>query len=143
MDAEAEAAGAPGQPGRARRIGRAALRLFPRVLGLFTAAYAVWVIADPAALTGPLGMPADDPGTEVLVRTMLVRDAACGAAMLLAPYGAPLLTAIAIRVASDLGDAVLFGTLLPAAEARPAAIAVAGAFGLVCALSALGAGRRR
>lgn len=76
-----------------------------------------------------------------LARTMLVRDLACGLAMMFAPAGWPLLTAIGIRVAADFGDALIMGTGLPTDADRAAALMVAGGFGVLCALSALGARR--
>lgn len=126
------------------RTGRALLRAFPRVMGAVTVGYALLVLIDPAVMTGAIGLSQDgvDPDLALLTRTMLVRDLACGLAMVFVPAGWPLLTAIAIRAASDLGDALIMGTALPTDADRTAALLVAGGFGLLCALSALGARRR-
>lgn len=125
------------------RTGSLLLRAFPRVMGAATVGYATLVIINPETMTGAIGLSdgAAEPGIEVLTRTMLARDLACGAAMMFAPAGWPLLTAIGIRVASDLGDAVIMGTSLPTSEDRNAALLVAGGYGVLCALSALGARR--
>ncbi|GLU49080.1 hypothetical protein [Nocardiopsis ansamitocini] len=123
-----------------------ALRLLPRALGVFTMGYALYVIASPEAMTVPTALSGQvaDPEVATLTRAVLARDLACGAAMLLVPSGAALYTAIGIRVASDLGDAIGFGLTLPTQDARTSSVLVAGVFGAVCALSALGAyGPRR
>lgn len=112
-------------------------------MGAVTVGYAVAVLFDPELMTGPMGLSggAADPGLEVLTRAMLARDLACGAAMMFVPAGWPLLTAIGIRVASDFADAVIMGSALPAPD-RTEALLAAGGFGVLCALSALGARRR-
>lgn len=117
--------------------------MFPRAMGVITVGYALYVLAYPEAMTGPTALSSGEPdaGLATLTRSMLVRDLACGVAMIAVPAGWPLLTALGIRVASDLGDAVIMGTSLPTAEARGSAIAVAGVFAALCALSAFGARR--
>lgn len=112
-------------------------------MGAVTVGYAALVIINPETMTDAIGLSdgAADPNTELLTRTMLGRDLACGAAMMFAPAGWPLLTAIGIRVASDLGDAVIMGISLPTSEDRKTALLVAGGYGVLCALSALGARR--
>ncbi|MBE3000627.1 hypothetical protein IDM40_18250 [Nocardiopsis sp. HNM0947] len=124
-----------------RTAGRFLLSAFPRVMGAVTVGYAVVVLARPETMTAAIGLSegAPDPDLALLTRTMLVRDLACGAAMMLVPAGWPLLTAIGIRVASDAGDAAIMGTGLPTGDDRTAALLVAGGFGVLCALSALGA----
>lgn len=112
-------------------------------MGAVTVVYAVAVLVHPETMTDPLGL-SDGTATadqELLTRSMLARDLACGLAMMFVPAGWPLLTAIGIRVASDLGDAVIMGTGLPTAPERMSALLVAGGFGVLCALSALGARR--
>lgn len=128
---------------RAARGGRLLLRSFPRLMGAITVVYAVYVLVSPEAMTSPIALSGDEPdaGLALLTRGMLARDLACGLAMMLVPAGWPLGTAIAIRVASDLSDALIMGTGLPTAEARTSAVLVAGTFGLLCALSAFGARR--
>ncbi|WP_211718391.1 hypothetical protein [Nocardiopsis sp. MG754419] len=124
-------------------LGSTLLRAFPRVMGAVTVGYALLVLVSPEVMTGALGLSqgAADPDLALLTRTMLVRDLACGVAMMCVPAGWPLLTAIGIRVASDLGDALIFGAGLPTEADRMAALLVAGGFGVLCALSALGARR--
>ncbi|MFW5420817.1 hypothetical protein J0910_29800 [Nocardiopsis sp. CNT-189] len=125
------------------RTGAFLLRAFPRLMGAATVGYAVLVLVSPEAMTDSIGLSdgAADPGLEVLTRAVLARDLACGVAMMFAPRGLPLLTAIGIRVASDFSDALIMGTGLPMAADRSAALLVAGGFGALCALSALGARR--
>lgn len=117
---------------------------FPRALGVATAAYSVAIIARPDLFTGPTKLTADgEPpsrGTAIGVRALGGRDLASGLAMALAPAGAPLRTAVGVRVGSDLVDLVLLGTGLPDADARRKAIGVATAWGALCALSARFAG---
>ncbi len=113
----------------------------PRILGAITVLYSVAIIVRPKLLARPCelvdkaGEPL--PGTSTLIAAMGARDLAIGAAMMAAPEGAPLRVAIAARVASDLGDAVAFGTTLPTSSARRQAGGVALAWGAACALSAL------
>ena len=113
------------------------------VLGAATVGYAVVVLARPETMTDAIGLSDGeaDEGVQVLTRAMLARDLACGTAMMVAPAGWPLLTAIGIRVASDVGDAAIMGTSLPTSADRNAALMVAGGYGVLCALSALGARR--
>ncbi|QBI54579.1 hypothetical protein [Streptomonospora litoralis] len=137
------AAEAPPSRSAARRAGWVALRLFPRVMGGITVVYAVLVLVAPATMLAPMGLAPGEAGMDALARAMLVRDLACGAAMVLVPAGWPLLTAIAVRVASDFGDALVLGLSLPDPGARLSAVLAAGGFGTLCALSALGAQRSR
>lgn len=125
------------------RVGTTLLRAFPRVMGAVTLVYALLVIVSPEVMTDAIGLSegAADADLALLTRTMLVRDLACGLAMMFVPAGWPLLTAIGIRVASDFGDALIMGTGLPTGADRTAALLVAGVFGVLCALSALGARR--
>ncbi|WP_066376545.1 hypothetical protein [Herbidospora mongoliensis] len=113
----------------------------PRILGAITVLYSVAIIVRPRLLAGPCGLvdKAGEPlpGTSTLIAAMGARDLAIGAAMMAAPQGAPLHVAIAARVASDLGDAVSFGTTLPTPAARWRVGGVALAWAAVCALSAL------
>lgn len=126
-----------------RSVGGALLRAFPRVMGAITVGYALLVPVSPEVMTDAIGLShgAAAPDLALLTRTMLLRDLACGLAMVFAPAGWPLLTAIAIRVASDLGDALVMGAGLPTDADRCAALVVAGGFGVLCALSAFGARR--
>ncbi|PPK68909.1 hypothetical protein V5P93_001282 [Actinokineospora auranticolor] len=117
----------------------------PRALGLATAAYGAAILARPALMARPTGLvtSSGEParGVAVLTRSIGARDLATGLAMAVAPAGAPLRTAIAVRVVADVVDAVGFGTGLPDASARGKSAAVAGAWAGLCALSALASGR--
>ncbi|GLZ41013.1 hypothetical protein [Actinokineospora sp. NBRC 105648] len=123
----------------------AKLTWFPRALGLATAAYGVAVTVRPALMAGPTGLTdaKGEPSTGValLTRSIGIRDIASGLAMAFAPAGTPLRAAIAVRVASDVGDAIGFGVGLPDADTRRKAALVAGVWGGLCALSALASRR--
>lgn len=110
----------------------------PRVLGVATAAYSVAIIAKPELFARPTKLARDGEslsrGTAIGIRALGGRDLASGVAMALAPEGQPLRTATAVRVGSDVVDLVLLGTSLPDREARTKAVAVAGAWGALCAL---------
>ncbi|OLR89452.1 hypothetical protein [Actinokineospora bangkokensis] len=122
----------------------AQLTWIPRALGVATAVYGAAVTARPTLMAKPTGLvnAAGSPsrGVAVLTRSIGVRDVATGLAMALAPAGAPLRAAIAVRVVSDLADAVGFGTGLPGADARRNSALVAGGWAALCGLSALAAG---
>ncbi|MGJ0119712.1 hypothetical protein ACQ7HM_10940 [Williamsia sp. MIQD14] len=115
----------------------------PRVLGAITAAYSAALLVRPSLLARPCGFA---PGTAVprsvatLIRGIAVRDLAGGVAMVAAPPGAPLTAAIGVRVASDLGDAVVFGAGLTGTRA-PKIAGFAAMWGALCAASTL-VGRR-
>jgi hypothetical protein len=114
----------------------------PRLLGLATAAYGAAIFVKPALLLKPSGMPADDPHLDTVVRTLAVRDLASGVAMAVAPSRKAMRLAIGVRVASDVGDLVVLNRALAGPE-RKKIVAVAGGWGLLCALSALATRRRR
>ncbi|MFH8803852.1 hypothetical protein ACH4F6_30365 [Streptomyces sp. NPDC017936] len=82
-----------------------------RALGAATCAYGVAAAYRPGLLARPLGLV--HPHGALVVRPMAWRDAATGLAMLVAPEGPALATATAVRIASDVGDALLFGAALP------------------------------
>ena len=112
---------------------------FPRALGVATAAYSVAIIARPDLFTGPTKLTGrgetPSTGTAIGVRALGGRDLASGLAMALAPAGAPLRTAVGVRVGSDVVDLLLLGVSLPDAGARKKAVAVATLWGGLCALS--------
>lgn len=112
----------------------------PRILGAITALYSVAIIVRPRLLARPCGLVDKEgeplPGTSTLVAAVGARDLAIGVAMMAAPEGAALRTAIAARVASDLGDAAVFGATLPDPAARRRVAGVALAWGAACAVSA-------
>lgn len=110
----------------------------PRVLGAATAAYSVAIIAKPELFARPTKLARDgeslSTGTAIGIRALGGRDLASGLAMALAPDQQALRTATAVRVGSDVVDLVLLGTTLPDRDARTKAVAVAGAWGALCAL---------
>jgi hypothetical protein len=115
-------------------------RPLTRAFGLLTATYGVSAIARPQTLaryTG-LGDPAaPDAGVRALSTTIGVRDVCSGAAIVLAPSGAPLRAALVFRAAVDAGDAFVFGTLCPTRRARLTIAAVAAAWGALAAVAAI------
>ncbi|MFI6295748.1 hypothetical protein ACIBEJ_29415 [Nonomuraea sp. NPDC050790] len=117
------------------------MTLLPRVLGAITMLYSAAIIVRPRLLAGPCdlvdtaGEPL--PGVSTLIAAVGARDLAIGAAMMAAPEGVALRTAIAARVASDLGDAAVFGSALTSRRARARIAGFALGWATVCALSAL------
>lgn len=109
----------------------------PRLLGVATAVYSVAITAKPALLLKPSGLPDDDPDLHTLTRSLGVRDLASGIAMAIAPTRKAMRIAIAVRVASDAGDLVVLGRALAGRPEQKKVVAVAGGWGLLCALSAL------
>ncbi|WP_165989117.1 hypothetical protein [Streptomyces sp. YIM 98790] len=101
-----------------------------RMIGAATAAYGIAVAARPALLARPSGLTDRDgrvaEETELSLRPLAWRDAASGLALLLAPEGPALRTAAAVRIASDLGDAVLLGTALRGRFRRFGVVTTAG-----------------
>jgi hypothetical protein len=80
------------------------------------AAYRPGLLARPLGLADPHGRV--DPCDGLAVRPMAWWDAASGLAMLVASEGPALVTVTAVRIASDVGDAVLFGAALPGRARR-------------------------
>jgi hypothetical protein len=111
--------------------------LLPRLLGLATAAYGAAITAKPALLLKPSGMPQDDPHLHTFTRTLGIRDIASGVAMAVAPSRKAMRVAIGVRVASDVGDMVVLGAALAGKPEQKKIVAVAGGWGLLCALSGL------
>ena len=117
----------------------------PRVLGALTAAYGMYTLARPHSLARAAGLvtpgrPASS-STRTLGWVIGARDLVSGAAVMLAPSGVALRTALAVRVACDAGDAIGFGVAVPASS-RAKVIAVAAGWGLICAAAFLATGRR-
>ncbi|MEV7128356.1 hypothetical protein [Streptomyces sp. NPDC093260] len=100
-----------------------------RVVGAATTAYGVTAVRRPDWLAGPVGLTGEHgrthPYTALALRPLAWRDAAGGLAMLLAPAGPALATAAAVRIASDVGDAVLFGRAVTGRVRRAGAVASA------------------
>jgi hypothetical protein len=94
-----------------------------------TAAYGIAAAYRPNWLARPAGLVdeqgATRPHTAMALRPLAWRDAASGLAMLLAPRGPALVTATAVRIASDIGDAVLFGASVTGRVRRAGAVASA------------------
>ena len=112
----------------------------PRALGALTAAYGAYTLARPDSLARLAGLVTSDRPASRATRNLGwaigARDLLSGAAMMLAPTGAALRTALAVRVACDAGDAIGFGLAVPPSS-RPKVIAVAAGWGLVCAVARL------
>lgn len=113
-----------------------------RLVGAATAVYGVAVTARPALLARPSGLTGADgraaEATEVSLRPVAWRDAACGLAMLLAPEGPALRAATLLRIAADLGDAALLGATLPRRRHRVGAVAVSVGWGALSVAGLLG-----
>lgn len=114
---------------------------FPRLLGVATVAYGAAIAVRPTLLAAPCGLTGEDGRVsrevDVLCRGIGARDVVSGLAMMTAREKPALRQAIAVRVASDVGDASVFGTLLPDSGARVKAAAAATGWATLCALSAL------
>ena len=119
--------------------------LVPRALGALTAAYGAYTLVRPHSLSRAAGLLTPDRpasrATRNLGRAIGARDLVSGAAMMLAPPGPALRAAFAFRVASDAGDAIGFGVLVPRSS-RAKVIAVASGWGLICASAFPPTGRR-
>lgn len=102
-----------------------------RVMGAATLGYGVAVACRPAVLARPCGL-AEQDSSALLIRVLGARDAVIGAAMLAVPEGGGLRTAVRCRVALDVGDALLFGTLLPHRTGRAKAASAALAWAALC-----------
>ncbi|MDT0303719.1 hypothetical protein [Streptomonospora wellingtoniae] len=111
--------------------------LVPRLLGAVTIAFSAAIIARPRLMARPSGHAGPDGQVPHDIRLLMyaigVRDMALGALMLCAPGPAAMRAAVAARIASDLGDAVVFGTGLPRAEQRLKVGAAAAGWAAVCA----------
>jgi hypothetical protein len=116
----------------------------PRVLGALTAAYGAYTLARPHSLARVAGLVTPDRPPSRAMRNLGWaiggRDLLSGAAMMLAPPGTALRTALAVRVACDAGDAIGFGVAVPASS-RAKVITVAAGWGLICAAAFPATGR--
>jgi hypothetical protein len=119
--------------------------VIPRVLGALTAAYGAYTLARPHSLARVAGLVTPERPASRATRNLGWaiggRDLASGAAIMLAPAGAALRTALAVRVACDAGDAIGFGVAVPRSS-RAKVIAVAAGWGLICASAFPATGRR-
>ncbi|ALE75686.1 MULTISPECIES: hypothetical protein [unclassified Pseudonocardia] len=128
-------------------MARRDLTWIPRLLGAATAAYSVAITAKPELFLRPTKLLGDgeqpDAGQRALTMAIGGRDLASGLAMLFAPAGTPLKTAVAVRVGADVADLAVLGSQLPDRDAREKATMVAAGWGALCALSILAADRPR
>ncbi|MFD7512984.1 hypothetical protein ACFV5N_27105 [Streptomyces sp. NPDC059853] len=99
-----------------------------RVIGAATCAYGVAVAVRPGWLARPSGL-GEDARVAAALRPVGLRDAVSGAAMVLAPEGPALRTAALLRIAADVGDAVVLGRTLEGVWRRRGAVAVSLAWG--------------
>ncbi|MFB6550758.1 hypothetical protein [Streptomyces sp. NPDC056405] len=115
-----------------------------RILGAATAAYSVAIMVRPVWLARPCGLTDDDgqvqESTATLIRAVGARDAAIGTAMVCARGPQALQAVSACRVAADLSDAVVFGTVLTGQQ-RVKVAGFAAGWGVLCAVAAAGLGR--
>ncbi|MFF8596251.1 hypothetical protein ACF061_33440 [Streptomyces sp. NPDC015220] len=97
-----------------------------RMIGAATVAYGAVAVYRPDWMARPVGMTDPQGGTHrhtaMALRPLAWRDAVSGLSMLLAPRGPALVTATAVRIASDVGDAVLFGRTVSGRVRRAAAV---------------------
>ncbi|WP_235910165.1 hypothetical protein [Goekera deserti] len=105
-----------------------------RVLGVATAGFGVLEFARPDLYGTAAGLGPPSRALRTLHHTLGVRDVVIGVGMTLAPAGTPLRTVTAVRVFSDLTDAVAFGLNAPA-DKRAKSLAVALGYAGLCALS--------
>jgi hypothetical protein len=111
-----------------------------RTIGVLTAAYGVSAILRPETLARWTGL--GDPGSpsaavRALSASIGVRDVCSGVAIVLAPPGRALRTALVVRATLDAGDAIAFGTLCPTRRARFTIAAVAAGWGVLAAATAM------
>lgn len=111
---------------------------YPRVLGMLTAGYGLFTLSRPASLVHAAGLEAQErPVTrtgQALGRVVGVRDLLSGLAMVIAQPGTPMQTAVAARVAFDVGDLIGFGLAAPP-RSRAKVVAVTTGWALLCASS--------
>ncbi|MFD7710029.1 hypothetical protein ACFV6E_24815 [Streptomyces sp. NPDC059785] len=117
-----------------------------RAVGAATCAYGLATACRPGLLARPTGLVDPHggvgPHTAMVVRPLAWRDAASGLAMLVAPAGPALVTATAVRIASDVGDAVFFGTVLPGRVRRIGSAVTALSWAAVATAGLIGSDRR-
>lgn len=117
-----------------------------RAVGAATAVYGIAVTALPDLLARPSGLVNDEgkseSATRISLRPLGWRDAASGLAMVFAPAGPALRTAVCVRLAADFGDAVLLGATLPD-RARKKAVAVSVGWGALSLVGLLAKERRQ
>ncbi|MGN5238833.1 MULTISPECIES: hypothetical protein [unclassified Rhodococcus (in: high G+C Gram-positive bacteria)] len=117
---------------------------YPRIVGLLTAAYGAYTALRPASLVHAAELEARGSGETRTGRALGIalgaRDVLSGLSMMLATPGAPLRSAVAARVAFDLGDVVAFGIASPP-SAKAKVMGVAAGWAAVCAAALPSASR--
>ncbi|MCS0605551.1 hypothetical protein NX794_30750 [Streptomyces sp. LP11] len=113
-----------------------------RAIGAVTFVYGIATACRPGLLARPSGLVERHggvaPHTAMVLRPMAWRDAASGLAMVVAPDGPALATASALRIASDVGDALLLGRTLSGRVRRTGAVASALGWAALTAVNLLG-----
>ncbi|MGW8889091.1 hypothetical protein [Streptomyces sp. NPDC055749] len=94
-----------------------------RALGAATVLYSAAIAVRPRLLAEPGGLTPERDGsvprdTSLLIRVLAARDAAIGAAMIAAKDDRTRRAATLCRVAADVSDALVFGTMLESRTAR-------------------------
>ncbi|PKW15563.1 hypothetical protein [Saccharopolyspora spinosa] len=114
---------------------------FPRLLGIGTAALGATIVVRPETLAVPCGLTdaagKTSPGMAALCRGIGARDVVSGLALAFAPSPNPLRLAVVGRVATDIGDALLLGSLKPEPPTRSTLATFAAGRGLLSALIGL------
>jgi len=112
---------------------------FPESSGVLTAAYGAAIVVSPRILAKPCALARVGGGVRPEVATVIravgVRDTASGLFLALAPRGAALRGAVAVRGFSDFGDAVVFGFALPDTASRVKVAGLAAVWGVLCGYS--------
>lgn len=110
-------------------------------MGGLTAAYGLLSMARPGLMARQLrqtdAIGATPPAMAILSPVLGVRDLASGLAMLTLPAGRRRDIAVALRVACDLSDALIFTAALPDPGVRRKVGAVAVGWGALCAAAGL------
>ncbi len=118
-----------------------------RAVGVATAVYGAAVTAVPDLLARPSGLVDGEGRTEratrISLRPLAWREVASGLSLALAPEGPALRTAAYMRIAADLGDAVLVGATLPGRDRRVKAAAVSVGWAALSVAGLLAGGRRQ
>jgi hypothetical protein len=116
-----------------------------RTVGVVTTAYGAVVTAWPDLLARPSGLAAGEGGTpwstRLALRPLTWRDVVSGAALAVAPRGAALGTAALVRIAADVGDALLLGRSLPRRGSRAMVIGTAAGWAALTAYALLAPAR--
>ncbi|MFF3493225.1 DUF4267 domain-containing protein [Streptomyces sp. NPDC002795] len=117
-----------------------------RLLGAATTLYSVAIMAKPQWFAKPCGLPLEPDGTTprgtgALIRAIGARDTAIGLAMVAATGSRARRSVTWCRVAADVSDAVVFGSLLDKREPRLKVAGFALSWAALCALSLRGTQR--